>query len=163
MRHIIGFFLAGALSAALFFGGGGGTSRFSVMAGGQGLRSATAWTSLHNVLPLAALIGTALLLGILLAVRQVSALATGLPGLALIGWSALVLLRGAHALSYVPMSGSHDAAGFSTLLSSGVLLLLGTAMIIPIFMPSRWRSKLREEIEEYSEDISTASALGLVP
>src|SRR5260221_14756400 len=107
MGDVLGLFLAGALSAAVFLGGGGGTSRFSGMAGGQGRRGATAWTSLHNVLPLAALIGTALLLGILLAVRQVSALATGLPGLALIGWSALVLLRGAHALSYVPIAGSH--------------------------------------------------------
>ncbi len=163
MRHVIGFFLALALSAALFFGGGWGSFRFSAMQSGQGLRTLTAWTSLHNALPIAALVGTALLLGILLAVRPVSALATGLPGLALIGWSALVLLRGTHALTYIPMSGSRYAAGFSTMLSSGVLLLLGAAMIIPIFMPSRWRSNLREEIEEYGEDISTASALGLVP
>ena len=163
MRHVIGFFLALAASAALFFGGGWGSFRFSAMQSGQGLRTVTAWTSLHNVLPIAALAGTALLLGILLAVRPVSALATGLPGLALIGWSALVLLRGTHALTYLPMSGSRYAAGFTAMLSSGVLLLLGAAMIIPIFMPSRWRSNLREEAEEYSEDISTASALGLVP
>src|SRR5215813_7258845 len=103
MRHIIGFLLALAVSAALFFGAGWGFSKFSVLVSGQGLRTATAWTSLHNVLPIAALIGTALLLGILLAVRSVSALATGLPGLALIGWSALLLLRGAHALTYIPM------------------------------------------------------------
>jgi hypothetical protein len=162
MRHVSGFFLAMAVSAALFFGGGFGSFRFSEMHSGQGLRTATAWTSQHNVLPLAALIGTALLLGILLAVRSVSALATGLPGLALIGWSALVLLRGTHAPTYIPMSGSDYAAGFSTMLSSGVLLLLGTAMIIPIFMPSRWRSNM-DEVEADSEDFSTTSALGLVP
>jgi hypothetical protein len=162
MRHVIGFVLALAVSAALFFGGGYGLSRFSELQSGRGMRSVTAWTNLHNVLPLAALIGTALLLGILLAVRHVSALATGLPGLALIGWSALVLLRGAHALIHIPMSGSRYAAGFSTMLSSGVLLLLGVAMIIPIFMPSRWRSNVTE-VEDYSEDYAATSALGLVP
>jgi hypothetical protein len=162
MRHVIGFLLALAVSAALFFGAGWGSLRFSAMQSGQGLRTVTAWTSVHNVLPLAALIGTALLLGILLAVGRVSALAPGLPGLALIGWSALVLLRGKHALTYIPMSGSHYAAGFAALLSSGVLLFLGTAMIIPIFMPSRWRSHVAEVLDD-SEDYSVTSALGLVP
>ena len=94
MRHVLGFILALAASAALFFGAGWGSSRFSVVQSGPGLRTVTAWTTPHNVIPVAALIGTALLIGILLAVRPVSALATGLPGLALIGWSALVLLRG---------------------------------------------------------------------
>ena len=163
MRHVTGFFFALAVSAALFFGGGLGSSRFSALQSGQGLRSITAWTSPHNVLPLAALIGTALLVGILLAVRHVSALATGLPGLALIGWSGLALLRGGQAPTYIPMSGSDYAAGFSILLSSGILLFLGTAMIIPIFMPSRWRSNVTE-VEDFSEDYdATTSALGLVP
>ena len=90
MRHITGFFLALAISAALFFGGGWGIARFSALEAGQGLRTAHALTDPHNLLPLAALLGTGLLLGILLAVRRVSALATGLPGLALLGWSALL-------------------------------------------------------------------------
>ena len=162
MRHVIGFFLALAVSAALFFGAGWGTSRFSGLQSGQGLRTVTAWTSLHNVIPVAALAGTALLLGILLVVRRVSALATGLPGLVLIGWSALVLLRGSHALTYIPMSGSRYGAGFATMLSSGFLLFLGIAMIIPIFMPSRWRGN-EQEVEDYAEDFETEKALGLVP
>jgi hypothetical protein len=147
MRHIIGFFLALVVSAALFFGAGWGFSRFSALQSGQGLRTVTAWTSLHNVLP---------------AVRRVSALATGLPGLALIGWSALVLLRGTHALTYIPLSGSRYATGFSTMLSSGVLLLLGMAMIIPIFLPSRWRGQVKE-VEDFSEDYAATTALGLAP
>jgi hypothetical protein len=162
MRHITGFFLALAISAALFFGGGWGIGRFSALEAGQGLRTAAALTDLHNVLPLAALLGTAFLLGILLAVRRVSALATGLPGLALLGWSGLLLARGRPALSYVPMPGSHYAAGFTTMLSSGVLALLGAAMIIPLLMPSRWRSDVTE-VEEYDDDFSVGSALGLVP
>lgn len=161
MRHIAGLFLALAISAALFFGGGWGIYRFS-LAADRGLQSAHALTDLHNVLPLAALLGTGLLLGILLAVRRVSALATGLPGLLLLGWSGLVIVRGRHALSYVPMQGSHYAAGFTTMASSGVIALLGAGMIIPLFMPARWRSA-STEVEEYDDDFSVNSALGLVP
>jgi hypothetical protein len=163
MRHITGFFLALAMSAALFFGGGWGMARFAALESGQGLRGTHAMTDLHNVLPLAALLGTGLLLGILLAVRRVSALATGLPGLALLGWSAYLLTRGQHALSWIPMPGSHYAAGFTTMLSSGALALVGAGMIIPLFMPSRWRSGTTE-VEEYDDDdFSVTSALGMVP
>src|SRR5258708_28596687 len=105
MRHIIGFFLALAVGGAVLLGAGWGFSRFRALQSGQGLRTVTAWTSLHNVLPLAALMGTALLLGILLAVRRVSALATGLPGLALIGWAARVLPRGTPPPTVIPFSG----------------------------------------------------------
>jgi len=163
MRHITGFFLALGMLAALFFGGGWGIARFTALAAGQGLRSTNAMTDLHNVLPLAALLGAGLLLGILLAVRRISALAAGLPGLVLLGWSAYLLTRGQHALRWVPMPGSHYAAGFTAMLSSGALALLGAGMIIPLFMPSRWRSGT-SEVEEYDDDdFSVTSALGLVP
>ena len=162
MRHITGFVLALILSAALFFGAGWGISKFSAMQAGHGTRALSAWASLHNALPLAALIGTGLLIGILLAVRPVSALATGLPGLALLGWSALVLVRGSQALGYLPMSGSHFAAGFTTLSSSGALAVAGSAMIIPLFMPTRWRGS-GEEVLELDEEYATSSELGLVP
>lgn len=163
MRHITGFFLALAMSAALFFGGGWGMAGFAALESGQGLRTTRAMTDMHHVLPLAALLGTGLLLGILLAVRRVSALATGLPGLALLGWSAYLLTRGQHALSWIPMPGSHYAAGFTTMLSSGALALVGAGMIIPLLMPSRWRSGTTE-VEEYDDDdFSVTSALGMVP
>jgi len=162
MRHITGFVLALILSAALFLGAGWGISKFSAMQAGHGTRALSAWASLHNALPLAALIGTGLLIGILLAARPVSALATGLPGLALLGWSALVLVRGSQALSYLPMSGSHFAAGFTTLSSSGAFAVAGSAMIIPLFMPTRWRGS-GEEVLELDEEYATSSELGLVP
>ncbi len=164
MRHVTGFFLALAAAAALFFGGGWGVARFNDILAAHGLRDAAAWTNLHNVLPLAALLGTGLFIGILVSVRRVSALAPGLPGLALIGWSALVILRGRTALTYIPMSGSHYATGFATMLSSGALMLVGAVLIIPLFMPSRWRG-YQAEVEEYDDDdfAATSSTLGLVP
>jgi hypothetical protein len=162
MRHITGLILALVLSAALFFGAGWGIATFSVMQAGRGTQAGSAWANTHNALPLTALVCAGLLIGVLLAVRAVSALATGLPGLAALGWSAFVLLRGRQALSYVPLSGSHVAVGFSTLLSTGTLALAGTAMIIPLFMPSRWRGH-PAEVEELDDEYATQSALGLVP
>lgn len=162
MRHVTGFILALALSAALFFGAGWGVDKFAVLQAGQGTSGLTPWTSLHNVLPLAALLGTGLLLGLLVAVRRVSAIATGLPGLVLLGWSAMVLLRGHRALTYVPMASSHQAAGFTSLLTSGALALAGAAMIIPLFMPSRWHGTATE-IEDYDDELAATTALGMVP
>jgi hypothetical protein len=164
MRHVTGFFLALAAAAALFYGGGWGIARFNDILAARGLRDPAAWTNLHNVLPLVALLGTGLFIGLLVSVRRVSALAPGLPGLALIGWSALVILRGRTALTYIPMPGSHYATGFAAMLSSGALMLVGAGLIIPLFMPSRWRS-YQSEIEEYDDDdfAATSSTLGLVP
>jgi len=158
MRHVLGFFLALAAAAALFFGGGWGFARFHHVYAAHGLRSASAWTDVHNLLPLGALLATGLFIGILLAVRRVSALATGLPGLVLIGWSALVILRGQTALKYVPMADNHFGWGFGAMLSSGALLLLGTGLIIPIFMPSRWRSD-QAEVEDYEDEFATTASL----
>ncbi len=162
MRHVLGFFLALAAAAALFFGGGWGFARFHHILAAHGLRDAAAWTDMHNVLPLAGLFATGLFIGILLSVRRVSALATGLPGLALIGWSALVILRGKTALSYIPLADSHYGWGFGAMLSSGALMLVGAVLIVPFFMPSRWRS-YQTEVEEYDDEFATASTLGLVP
>ena len=163
MRHLTGFLLALALAAALFFGAGWGVARFEVLQAGHGTSGLVAWSSLHNVLPLAALTGTGVLAGLLVAVRRVSALAPGLPGLALLGWSAMLLLRGRQAVSHLPMAGSQEAAGFTVLLTSGALALAGAAMIIPLFMPSRWHGTAAE-VEDYDDDdYAATTALGLVP
>jgi hypothetical protein len=163
MRHLLGFLLALAMSAALYFGAGLGIWRFSTWHGaGSGL-SLHALASEPNYVPLAALLGAAAMLGILLVQHRVPALATGLPGLALLGWSGLVVGRGKHALSYIPLAGSHYAAGFTILLESGIAALLGALMIVPLFLPSRWRGR-DVEIDEFGgEDVDVPAALGLVP
>lgn len=163
MRHITGFFLALVMSAALFFGGGWGIARFIAIRNGRGLQAWPALEHVNNMLPIAAVLGTGLLLGILLVVRRVSALATGVPGLVLLGWSALLIMRGNYALTFVPLPGTHYAAGFSAMLFSGALALLGAVMIVPLFMPSRWRRAM-VEIEDLSDDdYSVHAALGLAP
>jgi hypothetical protein len=158
MRHVLGFFLALAAAAALFFGGGWGIARFHHVFLANGLRGPGELTDMHNVLPLVALLATGLFIGILLAVRGVSALATGLPGLVLIGWSVFVILRGTTAMKYVPMADTRYGWGFGAMLSSGALLLVGAAMIIPIFIPSRWRGG-ETEVDDYEDEFAGTASL----
>ncbi len=163
MRHLLGLMLALAVSAALFFGAGLGIWRISTLGRSATGLSLSALGSVSNLVPLAALLGAGLLLGMALLVPRASPLGTGLPGLALLGWSGLAVMRGRHALTYVPMAGSHFAAGFAGLLTSGALALIGAAMIIPLFVPSRWRRAESEDDDYDDDDIDVPYELGLVP
>ena len=140
MRHLIGLILAIALAAAVFFAGGWGAQHFvAVAAHSTGLPNRT------GLIALAAMVGTGLFLGILLAVPAISPLATGLPGLVLLGWTALLALSPHRALAWIPLNGYAFGAGFRVLLLNGTLALLGAAMIIPMFLPSRWRTGADED------------------
>jgi hypothetical protein len=163
MRHLIGVILALAMSAALFFGAGLGIWRITALSGSASGLGVGALGSTTNLVPLAALLGAGLLLGVLLLVPRASPLGTGLPGLLLLGWSGWLVVRGKHVLTYVPMAGSHYAAGFTAMLGSGVLIFLGLAMIVPLFVPSRWRRATTEVNDFDGGDIDVPAELGLVP
>jgi hypothetical protein len=146
MRHLIGFILAIALGAALYFAAGWGFIHMtSLAAHGINLTGRT------GLMALAALAGTGLFLGILLAVRAISPLATGLPGLVLLAWSALLTVSAHRALGWIPLQGHSFGAGFRALLAGGTLTLLGAAMIVPLFLPSRWRGTGGDADEEEAE------------
>ena len=100
-------------------------------------------------LTLAALIGTGLLVGALLAVPALSPLSAGLPGLILLSWSALEVVSAHRALRLIPLSTMDAASGFRTMLTAGVLALLGAVMIVPMFVPSRWRRT--EPADEFAD------------
>jgi hypothetical protein len=143
MRHLIGIILAIVLGAALFFGAGGGYTRLtSIAAHGGSLTSTT------GLIALAALAATGLFIGILIAVRAISPLAPGLPGLALLAGSAVLALRAQQVLRWIPLQGHSYGAGFRALLVSGVLALLGAALIVPLFVPARWRGTHPEDGED---------------
>ena len=130
MRHLVGFILAIALGAALFFGAGWGfTHLTSPAAQGVSLTSPT------GLMALSALAATGLFLGIVIAVRAISPLAPGLPGLVLLAWSALLAVREHQALRWIPLQDHAFGAGYRALLLSGVLALLGAAMIVPCSFP----------------------------
>jgi hypothetical protein len=143
MRHLIGLILALAMSAAVFFGAGWSAAR--ILAAHT---TATSLLSMSGALVLAAVIGTGLLLGILVAAPALSPLGAGLPGLILLGWSAVELVSAHLALRLIPLSGLDAASGFRTMLTGGMLALLGAVMIAPMFVPSRWRG--REPADEFA-------------
>lgn len=136
MRYLTGLVLAVAMLAAVFFGGGWGVARITALhaAGGS-------LTSTHGLLGLAAVLGTGLLAGVLMAVPAVSPLAAGLAGVVLLGWSGLFAASASRALRYIPLQGHPFAAGFESMLVSGALVVLGGLMIVPLLVPSRWRRR----------------------
>jgi hypothetical protein len=72
----------------------------------------------------------------------VSPLATGLPGLALLALTALYLVRVHRAVQLIPLRTRPYGLGFEALLFNGLLALIGLAMVIPLFVPSRWRRRV---------------------
>ena len=143
MRHLIGLILGLALALAVFFAAGWGAEHVPALVGHSvGLPSRT------GLIGLGVMLGTGALLGILLAVPAVSPLATGLPGLLLLGWTALLAVSSHRALAWIPLQGHTFGAGFRILLLNGTLALLGMAMIVPMFLPSRWRT------DRYDDDDS---------
>ena len=151
MRHRIGFVLAVIMAGVLFFPGAWGYLRLlrlpvpadqlsNLPAGGGSLLS-----DHHMLLALAALAGTALLAGLLIAVPRVSPLAAGLVGLVLLGWTALYLVNVRQGVDLIPLRSDPFGAGFEAMLFSGILGAAGLAMILPMFVPSRWRARRADQ------------------
>ena len=147
MRHRIGIVLAVIMTGVLFFPGAWGYLRLlrlpapadqlsDLPAGGGSLISEH-----HVLLALAAVAGTALLAGILVAAPRVSPLAAGLPGLLLLGWTGLYLANVRQGVDLIPLRSDPFGAGFEAMLFNGVLGAAGLAMIVPMFVPSRWRTR----------------------
>jgi hypothetical protein len=140
MRHLIGLILAIALAAAIFFGGGWGAAHVPALAGHSvGLPSRT------GLIGLSAALAAGLFLGILLVLPSISPLATGLPGLVLLGWTALLAVSAHRALAWIPLQGHSFGAGFRILLLNGTLAFAGIAMIVPLFLPGRWHGRHNED------------------
>ena len=147
MRHRIGIILAVIMTGVLFFPGSWGYLRLlrlpapadrlsGLPAGGGSLIS-----DHHVLLAFAALAGTGLLAGLLIAVPRISPLAAGLPGLLLLGWTGLYLARVRQGVDLIPLRSDPFGAGFEAMLFNGILGAAGLAMILPMFVPSRWRAR----------------------
>ena len=146
MRHLYGIALASIMTLVMFFAGAWGYERLlrlpapadsspaALPADGGSLLSSSA-----VLYALAAVAVTGVLAGILVAVPRVSPLAAGLPGLLLIGWTALYLHSVHVATDLIPLKSYAFGAGWEALLFNGILAAVGLAMIVPLFIPSRWR------------------------
>jgi hypothetical protein len=95
------------------------------------------------LLALAALIATAVLAGLLAMLPSVSPLASGLPGLLLLGWTALYLVSVRRAVEFIPLRSHASGAGWEALLFNGLLGAAGAVMILPMLFPARWRAPRR--------------------
>jgi len=154
MRHLIGILLAVIMAAVLFFAGAWGYLRLTALttplsrmpAGGGSLLS-----NHHMLAGLIAVAATGLLAGILIAAPRISPLAAGLPGLLLLGLTALYLVNVRHAEHLIPLKSHPYGAGFEAMLVHGILAAAGLAMIVPMFVPSRWRARRSPEPEVVGE------------
>jgi hypothetical protein len=142
MRHLLGVVLAIVLAAVIFFAASWGYLKLLIGPARLGALAAGGGSLLrdHAVLEgFAALLATGLVAGILIAAPRISPLASGLPGLVLLAWTGLYLFSVRRAVHYIPLKTRTYGAGFEAMLFDGVLALAGLAMIIPLFVPSRWR------------------------
>jgi hypothetical protein len=159
MRHLVGVILAIVLTAAIFFAASWGYMKLLIGPAGVSRLPAGGGSLLHNHAVLegfGAMLGVGLLVGLLIAVPRISPLAAGLPGLVLLAWTGLYLFSVRHAVQYIPLKTRAYGAGFEAMLFGGVLALAGLVMIIPLFVPSRWRSR-REVTEPEPYPDTTAS------
>ena len=149
MRHLIGIGLAVVISAAIFFGGSWAFNRLltrnlgpesSLPAGGGNFMSNSVVTS-----GLAAMAGVALLIGLALVIRWVSPMATGLPGLVLLAWTALYVASPGQAMHYIPLKAHNVGLGFAALGGTGILGAAGVVLVMPLFFPSRWRRAVSDD------------------
>jgi hypothetical protein len=149
MRHVIGIVLAIGLAAAVFFAAGWGYLHLlsvPVVNGGASTLPAQGGSLLHSTKVLeafGALAGTLLVAGIFIAVRQISPLAAGLPGLVLIAWTVVYGFSVRRAVHYIPLRGDTFGTGFEAMLMNGILAAAGLALVVPLFIPSRWRARPR--------------------
>jgi hypothetical protein len=60
----------------------------------------------------------------------------------LIGWTVLYAVSVARAVHYIPMKTHPFGAGFEAMGLSGVLGAAGIVLVMPLFLPSRWRRRL---------------------
>src|SRR5579871_2159990 len=109
VRHIYGIALAVTATLVMFFAGAWGYLRLlklPVTPGQVSALPAGGGSLLANssmLLALAALMATAVLVGLLVLLPSVSPLAPGLPGLLLLGWTALYLVSVRRAVEFIPL------------------------------------------------------------
>jgi hypothetical protein len=147
MRHLYGLAFAVLLAAAVFFMAAWGytlvfnASSASAAQTAVGLPAAggSLLTDLHIMGGGGLMLAVGLAAGLLMVLPRVSPLAAGLPGLVLVAWTALYVTDVREAVRLIPFPSQGYGTGFEILLMNGLLGMAGMAMIVPLFIPSRWR------------------------
>jgi hypothetical protein len=152
MRHLYGLALAVLLAAAVFFVAAWGYTLVSNAMSASGAEingqpsaaglpagGGSLLTDLHIMGGGGLMLAVGLAAGLLMVLPRVSPLAAGLPGLVLVAWTALYVTDVREAVRLIPFPSHGYGTGFEILLMNGLLGMAGMAMIVPLFIPSRWR------------------------
>ena len=154
MRHLYGAAFAVAMAAAVFFAASWGYLRLLRLPAGT--LPANGGSLIHNHAVLegfGVLLAVGLLAGLLMVIPWISPLASGVPGLVLLAWNGLFLFDVKDAVRFIPLKHFDYGTGFEAQLFDGVLAAAGIAMIIPMFIPSRWVWRAKQ--------VSAAGATGV--
>jgi len=153
MRHVIGIGLAVVMILAMFFVSAWGYRRLLALPASAALPAhGGSLLSHHGVLAaVAAVAATGLAAGVLVAWPRISPLAAGLPGLLLIAWTVLYVVSVRRAVELIPLRSYSFGFGWEGMLFNGVLGGAGLAMIVPMFVPARWRRPVPAADSEMSE------------
>lgn len=142
MRHFIGIALAIAMAVVLFLAGTWGSLQLLRTSLSPMPAQSSSLVSDHRTLAaLIAVAGTGMLAGILVAAPRISPLAAGLPGLLLLGLTVLYVVSTQRAIDLIPLKSHVSGTGLEAMLRTGILGTAGLAMVIPLFVPSRWRTR----------------------
>lgn len=151
MRHVFGFVLGLVMVPAVVVVPGWALPRLVYIAGFGG-----DFMSVIGLLTVIPLVVLAVLVGVCVAVRRVSALASVIPAITLCGLTGSYILAPGLAVGFLP--GTEWGQGVTQLLMLGAYLPLGVMLMLPLFMPSRWRRPVEEEegfddlAEDYEDD-----------
>lgn len=139
MRHFFGFLLGILVTAALLLGTGWATQGAVV-----GTTNVIAPVNEGQILvALGVIAAVGLVLGLLLVARM-SPLLVFVPSIVLLAWTVVYVLDVSQAMNLAPVAENlHQdlikaGRGMQTLLASGIYLMMGIALFIPVLMPSRW-------------------------
>ncbi|MEV5553103.1 hypothetical protein AB0L44_05555 [Nonomuraea wenchangensis] len=154
MRHLGGFLIGLVVTAAVLAGGGWAVTQATAQAAAHvtGQAAPTPADNQQLWIALGAMAAVGLVYGLVVAGR-ISPLATFVPSMVLLAWTVVYALDPARAISLVPAEPSVNqivreaGAGAQTLLTTGVLALLGVALFIPVLMPSRW-SRPQDDLDD---------------
>ncbi|PSK98924.1 hypothetical protein CLV63_104148 [Murinocardiopsis flavida] len=150
MRHVVGFIVGMMLAPIVLIGLGWAYPRLAAIAARDGATFVSA-TGLSAVGVLSVL---AVLLGLSAAAPRLTPLLPGIAGLSLVGVTAAHVMR-PELIGRLPAVPGMDGA--QTLLALGVFLPLSVALIVPMFLPARWRryqaAHSTDEVEEYFDGL----------
>ena len=156
MRHFIGIALAIVMAVVLFLAGTWGSLQLlRSFLSSTPARSSSLVSDHRTLAALIAVAGTGMLAGILVAAPRISPLAAGLPGLLLLGLTVLYVVSSQHAIDLIPLKSHVYGTGLEAMLRTQILGTAGLAMVIPLFVPSRWRTRRpMAEVAEASDFFS---------